>query len=147
MVDNKMKQVFDKADFSIVLRPGNSKDSSEYWQEQCQNLYNSIYRNLPEGSIEPLNLEGAQGERVDLVTIFSTIAAFGITGEVFVNVILDSIKTWLEYRPTAEIELKCPDGSIVKIEKLPLSKLSEFFEENPKVSICEGLNRFKNSMK
>lgn len=139
-----MQQVLDKYDFSIILKSGGSEDSSEYWQEQCQQLYDSIRRSLPEGSIEPLNLESAQGERVDLVTIFSTLAAFGITGEIFVNAILDSMKTWLEYRPTAEIELKCPDGSTVKISKLPLSKLSIFFEENPKASICEGLNQFKN---
>lgn len=139
-----MQQVLDKYDFSIILKSGDVDDSSEYWQEQCQHLYNSIYRSLPQGSIEPLNLEGSQGERIDLVTIFSTLAAFGITGEVFVNAILDSMKTWLEYRPKAEIEIKCPDGSIVKISKLPLSKLSKFFEENPKASICEGLNQFKN---
>jgi hypothetical protein len=55
------------------------------------------------------------------------------------------MKTWLEYRPTAEIELKCPDGSTVKISKLPLEKLSTFFKENPQMSICQGLNCFKDS--
>jgi hypothetical protein len=139
-----MQQVLDKSDFSIIMTSEGIEDSSEYWQEQCQQLYDSIARNLPAGSIKPLSLEGAQGDRVDLLTIFSTLAAFGVTGEFFVNVVLDSMKTWIEYRPTAEIELKCPDGSTVKIAKLPLSKLSKFFEENPKASICEGLNRFKN---
>jgi hypothetical protein len=139
-----MQHTIDKSYFSIVLKSGGVEDLSEYWQEQCQQLYDSICRNLPEGSIKPLDLEGSTGERVDLITIFSTLAAFGITGEVFVNVVLDLMKTWLEYRPTAEIELKCPDGSTVKISNLPISKLSRFFDENPKVSICEGLNSFKN---
>jgi hypothetical protein len=139
-----MQQDIDKSDFSIIMKSGDVEDSSEYWQDQCQQLYDSITRNLPEGSIKPLNLEGTQGERVDLVTVFSTLAAFGITGEVFVNVVLDSMKTWLEYRPTADIELNFPDGSNIKISKLPISKLSEFFENNPKASICEGLNRFTN---
>jgi len=57
------------------------------------------------------------------------------------------MKTWLEYRPTAEIELKCPDGNTVKISKLPLTKLSEFFEENPQLSVCEGLSSFMSSNK
>ncbi|MDW5549471.1 hypothetical protein [Methanosarcina sp.] len=57
------------------------------------------------------------------------------------------MKTWLEYRPTAEIELKCPDGSTVKISKLPLQKLSEFFEENPQLSVFEGLSSFMSSNK
>jgi hypothetical protein len=55
------------------------------------------------------------------------------------------MKTWLEYRPTAEIELKCSDGSTIEISKLPLTKLSEFFEENPQLSVCEGLNCFMHS--
>lgn len=139
-----MQQVLDKSGFSIILKSDGVEDSSEYWQEQCQQLYDSIARNLPKGSIEPLNQEGAQGERADLVTIFSTLAATGITGKVFVDIVIDGMKTWLEYRPKAEIELKCPDGSTVKISKLPLSKLSRYFEENPKASICESLNRYKS---
>lgn len=141
-----MPQVLDKSYFSIILKSDDVEDSSEYWQGQCKKFYNSISRSLPRGSIEPLNLEGTHEERADLITTFSTIAAFGLTGDVFANIILDSIKTWLEYRPTAEIELKCPDGSIVKITKLPLTKLSKFFEENPKLSVCEGLSRFRNTM-
>ena len=133
----------DKSDFSILIMNSGVDNSSEYWQEQCQQLYDSIARNLPEGSIKPLEIEGAEGERVSLATLFSILAAAGITGKVFVDVI-DCMKTWLEYRPTAEIELKCPDGSTVKISKLPLTKLSKYFEENPKTSICEGLNRFKS---
>lgn len=139
-----MEKVVDNSNFSIIMTSGGVEDSSEYWQEQCELLYNSIARNLPEGSIEPQKLEGAQGERVVLATIFSTLAAAGITGKIFVDILIDGMKTWLEYRPTAEIELKCPDGSTVKITKLPLAKLSKFYEENPKASICEGLNRFKN---
>jgi hypothetical protein len=144
-VGDEMQEVLDKSDFSIIMTSGNVEDRSEYWQEQCQKLYDSIVRNLSEGSIKPLEFERDQGERIDLITIFSTLVAFGIKGEVFVNVILDLIKNWLEYRPTAEIEIKCPDGSTVKISKLPLSRLSKFFEENPKASICEGLNQFKIS--
>lgn len=107
---------------------GSIEDYSEYWQEQCQQLYNSIARNLPEGSIKLSELESEKREKVDLVTVFSVLAAFGITREVFVNVILDSIKTWLEYRPTAEIELKCPDVSTVEITKFPLARLPKFLK-------------------
>ncbi|WP_367343376.1 hypothetical protein [Methanomethylovorans sp.] len=140
-----MESLSNVSDFSIILKSGNLEESSEYWQEQCQQLYDSICRSLPEGSIEPLSEKGSNGERVVLATIFSTLIACGITGKVFVEIIVDSIKTWLEYRPTAEIELKCPDGSTIKFSKLPLAKLSKFFEENPQLSICEGLNRFKTS--
>jgi hypothetical protein len=134
----------DKFDFSIILKSEGVEDPSEYWQEQCWQLYDSICKSIPAGNIEPLKLKGSEGERADLTTIFSTLVAFGITGKVFSDIFLDAMKTWLEYRPTAEIELKCPDGSTVKIAKLPLSKLSTFLEENPQLSICEVLNRFKN---
>lgn len=140
-----MLQALDKSNFSIVVTNEGAEDSSEFWQDQCKLLYDSIAGSLHEGSIKPLELEGAKGERVVLATLLSTLAAAGITGKVFVDVIIECMKTWLEYRPTAEIELKCPDGSTVIISKLPLSNLSKYFEENPKSSICESLNRLKSS--
>jgi hypothetical protein len=140
-----MQQVLDKFNFFIILKSEGVEDSSEYWQEQCCQLYNSICRSIPDGWIEPLNIKGCEGERPDLVTLFSTFAAYGITGKVFADIFLEAMKTWLEYRPTAEIELKCPDGSAVKISKLSLSRLSRFFEENPQLSICEGLNFLESS--
>jgi hypothetical protein len=140
-----MQESPEKFEFSLILKSEGVDDSSEYWQDQCFQLYFNIYRALPEGCIVPLNLKGSEGERVDAITLFSTLVASGITGKVFAEIILDSVKTWLEYRPTAEIELKCPDVNTIKISNLPLSKLSQFFEENPQLSICECLNRFKNS--
>lgn len=138
-----MQQVLDASNFFLILKSEGVEDSSEYWQEQCCQLCGSICRSIPDGWIEPLELKGSEGERADLVHFFSTLAVYGITGKVFV-IVLDAMKTWLEHRPTAEIELKCPDGRTVKISKLPLAKLSEFFEENPQLSVCEGLSRFDN---
>ena len=142
-----MKQVIDKFNFSIILKSEDTEDSSEYWQEQCWQFYDSICKNLPDGWMEPLKFKGSEGEKAALTTIFSTLAAFGIAGKVFADIFLNAMNTWLEYRPTAEIELKFPDGNTVTISKLPLAKLSQFFEENPQLSICETLNRFKNSNK
>lgn len=140
-----MQEFPDRFDFSIILKSEGVDNSSEYWQEQCCQLYDSICKGMPDGKIGPLKLKGSEGDRADLTTIFSTLVIFGVTGKVFVDIVLDAMKTWLEYRSTAEIELKCPDGSTIKTSNLPLSKLSQFFEENPQLSICEGLNRFKNS--
>lgn len=128
-----------------MLKSEGVDDASEYWQEQCWQLYDSICKGIPAGKIEPLKFQGSEGDRSDLISFFSTLASFDITGKVFADIILDAMKTWIEYRTTAEIELKCPDGSTIKISNLALSKLSQFFEENPQLSICEGLNRFKNS--
>jgi hypothetical protein len=140
-----MQELSNNFDFSIILKSEGVDDSSEFWQDQCWQLYDSICKVMPDGKIEPFKLKGSEGDKADLITIFSTLVAFGVTGKVFVDIILDAMKTWLEYRPTAEIELKCSDGNTIKISNLPLSKLSQFFEENPQLSICECLNRFKNS--
>ncbi len=75
IVGEKMPQVLDKSYFSVVFKSASAEDSSERWQERCQQSYDLIYRNFPEGSIEPLNLEDARRERGDLVTIFSTLVA------------------------------------------------------------------------
>ena len=137
-----------------MLKSEGIDNFSEYWQDQCWQLYDSICMGIRDGKIEPLKLkrperDNKESERdgTDLTTIFSTLVVFGVTGKVFVDIILDAMKVWLEYRPTADIELECPDGSTIKISKLPLAKLSLIFEENSQISICEGLNRFKNSKK
>ena len=80
-----MQRPPDKFDFSLILKSGGVEYSSEYWQEQCCQLYDSICRSIPDGSIEPLKLKGSEGERADLSTIFSTLAVFGITGKVFAD--------------------------------------------------------------
>jgi hypothetical protein len=54
-----MQQDIDKPDFSITVTGGGDDDSSEYWQEQFQQLYNSLTQNLPEGSIKPLESENS----------------------------------------------------------------------------------------
>jgi hypothetical protein len=140
-----MQQVFDKFNFTIIIKSRDVEVSSEYWKEQCCKLYSSICTNIPDGWIEPLKSECSEGEKAELSTVFSTLVVFGITGKVFAEIILKAMKTWLEHIPTAEIELKCPDGSTFEISKLPLTKLSEFFEENPQLSVCEGLSHFVNS--
>ena len=124
-----MKQVLDKFNFSIILKSKDIEDSSEYWQRQCWQFYDSICKNLPDGWMEPLKLKGSEGDKADLTTLFSTLAAFGIAGKVFSDIFLDVMKTWLEHRPTAEIELKFPDGNTVNISKLPLADIPQMYTD------------------
>ena len=136
-----MQQIPDKSYFTIFVTNGGVEDFSDYWQEQCQQLYDSIVR-LPEGKIKPLEKEGIKGNKAILETFFSTLIFIEITKKVFVDIIIPSLKAWNEFRPKAEIELKCPNGTSIKITNLPISKISKFFEENPQLSICEGLCSF-----
>jgi hypothetical protein len=108
IVGDRMQQAPDKSNFSIIVTNSGVEDSSENWQDQCQQLFDSIAI-LPEGSIKPSETAGAHGDRVDLATLFSILTFVGITKKIFIDIILPGIKVWLEYRPTAEIDFKCPD--------------------------------------
>lgn len=141
-----MQEVFESG-FHIVLKSDKEEFLSEHWQAQCWQFYDSVCRSLPEGSIDPLTLGGSDGSKVDKIILFSTLVASGITVEVLAKIIFDAINTWLEHRPTAEINLVCPNGSTVKIEKQSLSGMSKFFEDNKHLSICEALELLSNSNK
>lgn len=140
-----MEQVPDKSSFQIVLQSDNEDDLSEYWQNQCWYLYDEISRALPEGSIKPLTLESDTGERADIITLFSHAIVIEITAKIFVEIVFEAIKNWHYYRPDASIEIKCPDGSTVKITKKSFPKLEKYFNENPNLSICEAVSFFNNT--
>lgn len=140
-----MEQMSDKNSFQIILQSDNADNLSEYWQNQCWYLYDEISRTLPEGSIKPLTLEGDVGERADIVTLFSHVIVAEITAKIFVEIVFEAIKNWHQYRQNANIGIKCPDGSTVKITKQDLPKLQKCFEENPNISICDAVSLFTNS--
>lgn len=140
-----MQQVPDKSSFQIILQSDNEDNLSEYWQNQCWYLYDELSKALPEGSIKPLTLESDARERADMLTLFSHTIITEITAKIFVEIIFEAIKNWHYYRPDANIEIKCPDGSIVKITNKSLPKLEECLNENPHLSICEAVSLLKNS--
>lgn len=140
-----MKEDSEQSSFQIVLESEEIEQSTEYWQKQCSILYNSINRNLSEGSIEPLSY-GPLGNERGIIMLFSTLIAKGITANVFGKV-LELIKVWLENRPQAKITIKCPDESTFEISNMSLSSLLEFFNTHQNLSICESFALIKNSQK
>lgn len=141
-----MQQVSNEHGFQIIIQSDGAEDASKFWQDQCWYLYDEIYRTLPEGSIEPLTHGGDEEAKFDIIVLFSTLVVSGISGKIFTSIVIGAIKNWLDFRPTADIEVKCPDGNIIKITKLPLSRLPKFFDEHPELPICEALSRFANSI-
>ncbi|HEY3360661.1 MAG TPA: hypothetical protein VGK06_02235 [Methanosarcina sp.] len=140
-----MQEGSEQSSFQIVLESEEIEQSTEYWQKQCSILYNSINRNLSEGSIEPLSY-GPSGDERGIITLFSTLIAKSITANVFGKV-LELIKVWLENRPLAKITIKCPDESTFEISNMSLSSLLEFFNTHQNLSICESFALIKNSQK
>jgi hypothetical protein len=139
-----MEQILDKSNFQITLQSDDEDNLSEYWQGQCWYLYDELSRALPEGSIKPLILESSKGERADIITLFHAII-IEITAKIFVETVFEAIKNWYYYRPEANIEIKCPDGSTIKITNQSIPALQKYFDENPHLSICEAVSLFNNS--
>lgn len=127
-----MEKVSDKRSFQIILKSNNEEDFSNYWQAQCHYLYNGISMALPPGMIKPLTLEGNENERTDAVTLFHVLEVLitDITVSFFVDIVMEEIKHWHSYRPSAEILLKCPGGQTFKITKQSIPKLQKYFDEN-----------------
>jgi|GEM_PF-782364 hypothetical protein len=140
-----MQEGSEQSSFQIVLESEEIEQSTGYWQKQCSILYNSINRNLNEGSIEPLSCGPSRDER-GIITIFSTLIAKGITANVFAKV-LELIKVWLENRPQAKITIKCPDESTFEISNMSLPNILEFFNTHQNLSICDSFALIKSSQK
>jgi hypothetical protein len=109
-----MEEEQELAAFQLLLKSEEGEDTSEYWQRQCCMLYNTINRNITDGSIEPDTCECAEGERSGLVTIYSVLSAIGLSLKNVVNVV-DIVKLWLENRPKAKVLMKFPNGNEIEI--------------------------------
>jgi hypothetical protein len=131
-----------------MIQSDDGNNLSEYWQNQCENFYSDLYRTLPEDSIKPLALEGTVGEKsIDIVS-FSNIIITEIAAQIVTSLLIKAIKeaynNWSEYRQNDYIVIKYPDESMIKISNSFLSKLLQYSEKNPQLSIFEVLNHFKN---
>ena len=129
MTKGKKQQIAESGDFNITLESEEFEESPEYWQKQYNFLYNMILKELPSGTIEPLSYESGEGEKAELVTIFSTLVATGITAKAF-DKLFDIIKIWLENRPKTKVTLKYKDGSIIELSGLSKSEALALMEEH-----------------
>ncbi|HII94021.1 MAG TPA: hypothetical protein HA262_18235 [Methanosarcina sp.] len=100
--------------FQLLLESEEAEELSEYWQKQCCFLYNTIKRNIAEGSIEPLTCKAAEGERAGIIPIFNILSASGLSIK-SVGHVFDLIKVWLEVRPKAKVVMKFPNGNEIEI--------------------------------
>lgn len=129
MNKGRKQQIAEGWSFNIKLGSEEIEESTDYWQKQCNLLYNMMLKKLPVGSIQPLSYESGEGEKAELITIFSTLVATGITAKVF-DRIYDIIKIWLENRPKSKVTLKYPDGSTIELSGLSKSEALKLMEEH-----------------
>jgi len=100
--------------FQLLLKSEEAEELSEYWQRQCCLLYNTINRNITEGSIEPLSCKPAEGERAGTFAAFNILSASGLSLK-SVEHVFDVVKVWLDVRPKAKVVMKFPNGNEIEI--------------------------------
>lgn len=122
-----MKQDEQLSTFQLLLKSEEVEESSEYWQRQCCSLYNTINRNITEGSIEPLACKSVEGDRVGVIEAFNVLLASGLYLKSFGN-IFDIVKTWLESRPTAKVTMKFSNGNEIEISGVTGFSKSEILD-------------------
>jgi len=116
----------DKFDFQIILESKEVEEASTYWQKQCQMLYDSIRKNLPEGSIHPLSLKGGEGEKADLILSYDSLALASITLNSF-YVLLKLINVWERNRKKADVKLRAQNGSEFNLSNLSVDEALEIY--------------------
>ena len=107
--------------------PGDSE-----WQEECNSLYQQMKQSLDDGTLEPEMLEVEEdGHRGGILEIFNVLTA-GISSIGGLTAIIGAAKLWLDYRKGAEIELKFPDGTGIKLSSASdddINKLLDLYEK------------------
>jgi hypothetical protein len=143
-----MDKVSGEGSFQIILQSDGIEDFSDEWQNQCEYFYNEFDRALPKGTIKPLALEAPAGGRVIDINSFSHIIVDEFAAKIIASTIVEALfvafKNWSEYRPKANIKLRYPDGSIVRVSNKFFLELLEYSKENSQLSVFQVLNHLKD---
>lgn len=124
----RMQQVFDKLDFQIILKSKEIEESSIQWKKQCQMLYHSIRKNIPEGSVDPVSHKGEKGERAGgLVPSYDTLALAGITLNSF-YVLIKLINIWERNKKIVHVKLRSKNGSEFVLMNLSVNEACEIYK-------------------
>ncbi|WP_292389301.1 hypothetical protein [Methanosarcina sp. UBA5] len=122
-----MENISEKFDFQITLESGELEKSSK-WQKQCQLLYDSVRKNLPNGSIDPVTRKGKDGERSGVILSYDTFALAGVTLNSF-YILLRLINVWERNRKKANVKLRTKNGSEFVLSNLSVEEAREIYEK------------------
>jgi len=121
-----MQGCSDRFDFQVILESGEIEKSSN-WQKQCQTLYDSVRKNLSEGSIEPVARKGEEGEKTGGVISYDSLALAGVTLNSF-YILLKLINVWERNRRNANVKLRTKNGSEFVLSNVSVEEAREIFE-------------------
>jgi hypothetical protein len=122
-----MQEYSDKIYFQIIIESGEIEKSSK-WQKQCQMLYDSIRKNLPDGSIDPVTSKGGEGERTGVILSYDTFTLAGVSLNSF-YILFRLINVWERNRKKADVKLRTKSGSEFVLSNLSVEEAREIYEE------------------
>lgn len=121
-----MQEFSDKFNFKIILESEGVGEASTYWQKQFQMLYDSIRKNLPEGSIGLVSHKGEGNEKAIDILSYDTLSLAGITLSSF-HVLLKLINVWERNRQKANVKLRAQNGSEFNLSNLSIDEALEIY--------------------
>lgn len=121
-----MENASEKFDFQIILESEEVENSSTYWQRQCQMLYDTIRKNLAEGSVAPLSRKGGEGDKAEIIISFDILTFTGITLNSF-YILIKLINVWERNRKRANLKFKFRNGSEVTCTNLEVDEVPEIY--------------------
>lgn len=121
-----MENTSEKFDFQIILESEEVEKSSTYWQRQCQMLYDTIRKNLSEGSVAPSSRKGGEGEKASIIISFDILTLTGITLNSF-YILIKLINVWERNRKRANLKFKFRNGSEVTCTNLDFDDVPEIY--------------------
>jgi hypothetical protein len=89
-------------------------------------LYDSIRKNLQEGSIDPVSHKGGENERAIELLSYETLSLIGITFSSF-QIILKLINVWERNRQKANVKLTAQNGSEFNLSNLSIDEALEIY--------------------
>lgn len=116
-----------KFDFQIILESVEDEKSSN-WQKQCQMLYDSVRKNLSEGSIDPISHKSDECEKAGVILSYDTLGLVGITLNSF-YLLLKLINIWERNRKNANVKLRTKNGSEFILSNLSVDEAREIYEK------------------
>jgi len=121
-----MENTSEKVDFQIVLESEEVDKSSIYWQEQCQMLYDTIRKNLSEGSVSPSSRKSGEGEKAGIIISFDVLTLTGITLNSF-YILIKLINIWERNRKRSNLKYKFRNGSEAICTNLDVDDIPEVY--------------------
>jgi hypothetical protein len=103
--------------------------NDDRWQDECRRLLQQLRREIPEVTLEPVLEQPTGTGHKGVLELFNQLVMYGLSMGTFAN-LFQLLKYWLERHEKAEIQLKFPDGSLLKVQNLTVAEAERKIQEH-----------------